>query len=202
MDHEMVDVVYGVQEARKGGWFERWSGRIFYSVFNYLANIEHPRDIVTARIMSRRYVDALLKFQEREVVISCLWVITGFKQFGKLVRKHESSTTTYSISKKIEHAVNAITSFSEAPLRLIFSLGLLILTGSIIYAFFLALQRVFLGAPLDGWTSVMMSIWLLGGTMVFFLGVIGLYVSKIFSETKQRPSFIVRQVHGQAFARD
>jgi len=73
-----VDVVFGRQETRKGGWFERWSGEAFYSLYNWLADIDHPRNIVTARLMTRRYVDALLQYREREMVISCLWVITGF----------------------------------------------------------------------------------------------------------------------------
>jgi len=194
---EAAEVVYGVQEARKGNWFERWSGELYYSVFNYLANIDHPRNIVTARLMSRRYVDALLKFREREIVISCLWVITGFKQCAQPVKKLAHSSTTYSLTKKIGQATNAITSFSEAPLRLIFHIGSIIFALTLIYAGYLIFQKLVVGTPMDGWTSVMVSIWLLGGMIISFIGVIGIYLSKVFSETKQRPSFIVRAIHGQ-----
>jgi putative glycosyltransferase len=190
MAAEAVDVVYGVQEVRKGNWFERWSGELYYTVFNYLANIDHPRNIVTARLMSRRYVDALLQFREREMVISCLWVITGFRQCARPVKKHMASVSTYSLAKKIEHATNSITSFSEVPLRLIFYVGLIIFAGALLYTGYLVFHKLVLATPMDGWTSVMVSIWLLGGMIISFVGLIGIYLSKIFSEAKQRPSVI------------
>lgn len=195
---EAADVVYGVQEARKGNWFERWSGELYYTVFNYLANIDHPRNIVTARLMSRRYVNALLQFREREMVISCLWVITGFKQCSRSVKKHMGSATTYSLAKKIEHATNSITSFSEVPLRMIFYIGLIIFAGSLLHAGYLVFHKLVLATPMDGWTSVMVSVWLLGGMIISFVGLIGIYLSKVFSEAKQRPSVIVRAIHGQS----
>ena len=197
MAAESADVVYGVQEARKGNWFERWSGEIYYTVFNYLANIDHPRNIVTARLMSRRYVNALLQFREREMVISCLWVITGFKQCERKVKKHMGSTTTYSLSKRIGHATNSITSFSEVPLHMIFYIGMIIFAFALSYAGYLVFLKLVLSTPMDGWTSVMVSIWLLGGMVISFLGLIGIYLSKVFSETKQRPSTIVRKIYGQ-----
>ena len=197
MESESADVVYGVQEARKGNWFERWSGELYYTVFNYLANIDHPRNIVTARLMSRRYVDALLQFREREMVISCLWVITGFKQCERTVKKHTGSATTYSLAKKIGHATNSITSFSEVPLRMIFYTGLVILACALLYAGYLVFSKLVLSTPMDGWTSVMVSIWLLGGLIISFLGLIGIYLSKVFSETKQRPSIIIRKIYGK-----
>jgi putative glycosyltransferase len=198
MDEGKVDVVYGRQEVRKGNWFERWSGEVYYSVFNWLADIEHPRNIVTARLMSRRYVDALLRYRERELVISCLWVIAGFKQSEKVVKKHTTSPTTYTLSKKIAHAVNAVTSFSEAPLKMIFYVGMTIFTIALLYALNLVIRRMFYAEAVDGWTSVMVSIWVLGGLVISFVGIIGIYLSKVFSETKQRPYTIVREVHGQS----
>lgn len=198
LDAEEADVIYGVQETRKGNWFERWSGELYYTVFNYLVKINHPRNIVTARLMSRRYVNALLQFREREIVISCLWVIAGFKQCALPVKKHTSSATTYSLAKKIEHATNSITSFSETPLRLIFYIGLIIFLGALTYTGYLICLKLAYGELMDGWTSIMVSIWLLGGMIISFVGLIGIYLSKIFSETKQRPSFIVKQIYGQS----
>lgn len=195
---ELADVVYGVQSARKGTLFERWSGEAYYSIFNWLCNIDHPRNIVTARLMSRRYVNALLSFREREMVISCLWVITGFKQCQRVVKKHMSSATTYSLAKKIEHATNSVTSFSEVPLKLIFYTGLTIFASALLYACFLIFIKLAFSQVVDGWTSVMVSIWLLGGLVISFVGVIGIYLAKVFSETKQRPYTIVREIYGQS----
>lgn len=197
MERDTCDVVYGVQEKRKGGWFERWSGEFYYSVFNFLSDIEHPRNIVTARLMTRRYVDALLQFQEREMVISCLWVITGFKQCAQTVKKHMTSSTTYSLAMKIDFLTNSITSFSTVPLRLIFYIGLSIFVSALSFAFYLIFNKLIFATSMDGWTSVMVSIWLLGGMVISFVGVIGIYLSKVFSESKQRPSTIVREIYGQ-----
>ena len=195
---EKSDVVYGVQKERKGAWFERWSGYLYYSIFSWLSNIEHPRNIVTARLMSRRYVNALLAHKERELVISCLWVITGFKQSAQAVKKHMTSSTTYGLFKKINHLVNAVTSFSEVPLKMIFVCGTLVFFVAVLYAFTLIVQHFFLAQPVDGWTSLMVSIWALGGMNISFIGVIGIYLAKIFSETKQRPNAIIREIYGKS----
>lgn len=191
------DVVFGEQITRKGGWFERVSGEAFYRIFNLLANIDHPRNITTARLMTRRYVDALLQHRERELVISCLWVITGFSQKAYPVTKLSREGTSYSVRRRLSHVVNAMTSFSEMPLYLIFYCGLAIFSTSLLYACYLVVWRFFVPAATDGWTSVMVSIWLLGGLTISFVGVIGIYLAKVFSETKQRPYVVVRAVHGQ-----
>lgn len=198
MVQENADVVYGYQKTRKGGWYERWSGEIFYLIFNWLANIDIPRNIVTARLMTRRYVNALLQHREYETVISCLCVITGFKQIELPVRKHMSSETSYSLSKKIRHTINAVTSFSEVPLRVIFYVGAAIFSLAMLYTATLIFNRIFLLRPVEGWTSVMVSIWGLFGLVISFMGIIGIYLSRIFIETKGRPCFIVRKVYGKS----
>ncbi|NOT12372.1 MAG: glycosyltransferase family 2 protein [Methylococcaceae bacterium] len=197
MTAEKSDVVYGVQAERKGDWFEKWSGAIYYSIFNWLSHIDHPKNIVTARLMTRRYVNALLSHKEREMVISCLWVITGFKQCSQTVKKHTTSNTTYSLSKKLGYLVNAITSFSEFPLKMIFLCGIVVFCAAMLYASILTFNRLFMSQPVDGWTSIMVSIWVLGGMVISFIGIIGIYLAKIFSETKQRPYVIVRDIHGK-----
>lgn len=199
LEAEDADVVFGVQESRKGGWFERWSGSLYHSIVRSVAGIDFPRDLVTSRIMSRRYLDALLQFTEKEMLISGLWVLAGFKQCPRLVRKGEHSPSSYSMAKKVNHLINAITSFSETPLRLIFIIGLSIFGTAMLFAGYLVTQRLLQDSAVEGWVSIMVSVWLLGGLTIAALGVIGIYLSKVFIETKNRPSFIVRKVHGQAF---
>ncbi|MBW4710817.1 glycosyltransferase family 2 protein [Roseobacter sp. YSTF-M11] len=196
MRDEGCDVVYGVQQRRKGNWFERWSGRWFYSLFKTLTGLTLPENVVTARLMSRRYVDALLSHREREVFMAGLWHITGFDQRPHAIKKHSTSTTTYTLRKKMSVLVNSVTSFSNAPLVGIFYIGLSISTLALCYIVYLVVYRVFLATPLSGWTSVMASIWLIGGMIISFIGIVGIYLSKIFSETKQRPYTIIRQVYG------
>jgi putative glycosyltransferase len=197
MRSETCDVVYGVQERRKGAWFEQWSGQCFYGLFNILSGFALPKNIVTARLMTRRYVEALLRHEEREVFLAGLWHITGFKQLPQTVVKHSTSKTTYTFHRKMSLFSSSLTSFSNVPLTGIFYIGLAISFLVSIYIIYLLLNWIFFSTPLSGWTSVMVSIWLLGGMLISFVGIIGIYLSKIFSETKQRPYTIVRQVYAK-----
>jgi len=195
MEKCVCDVVYGVQEKRKGNIFEKITGIIFWKIINMLSGMSLPENITTARLMTRRYVNALLQHEEREVFIAGLWHITGYEQRPVNVKKESRSKSTYTLRKKISLLVNSITSFSNAPLVLIFYTGLFISVFSGAYNLYLAVNWLFWSKPPDGWTSVMASIWLLGGLVIFFIGVIGIYLSKVFSETKRRPYTIVRQVY-------
>jgi putative glycosyltransferase len=197
MQEEQCDVVYGVQAQRKGRVFERWSGQLFWRFFRYVTGIQIPDNIVTARLMTRRYVNALLSHLERELFIAGLWYITGFEQRPQMINKHSTSTTTYTLRKKLSIFVESVTSFSNAPLKAIFYLGVAISLAAGMYTLYLVIHWMFLASPPSGWTSVMASIWLLGGMLISFIGVIGIYLSKIFSETKQRPYTIIRHIYGK-----
>ena len=195
MDKIGCDVVYGVQQRRKGGLAERWSGHWFYAFFRFLTGLSLPENVVTARLMRKRYVDALLEHREREVFLAGLWYITGFHQVAEVVVKHSTSQTTYTLRRKLSLLVNSVTSFSNKPLAGIFYVGVFISFFALLYIIYLIANWMFFANPLSGWTSVMASIWLLGGMIISFIGVIGIYLSKIFSETKRRPYTIVRQVY-------
>ena len=190
-----ADVVYGVQEKRKGARFEQLVGHLFYTLFNLLSNHPVPRNVVTARLMSRRYVKNLVKHRDREVFMLGLWTITGFKQVPLTVRKHSKGSSTYNFRRKISVFVNSITSFSNKPLVLIFYLGSGISFISGIAVLYLIIRRLFFGVLLGGWPSLIVSIWLLGGLTIFCVGIIGIYLSRIFMETKQRPYTIIRQCY-------
>jgi len=195
MSKQKSDVVYGIQEKRKGKLFERWSGYGFYYLFKKLTGLAVPENMVTARLMTRDYVDALLCHQEREVFIVGLWYITGFNQSPQEITKAHTSKTTYTFRKKMSLFINSITSFSNAPLVGIFYVGVLISMLSCVYITGLLINWLFLAKPLTGWISLISSIWLLGGLIISFIGIIGIYLAKIFSETKQRPYTLVRQIY-------
>ena len=194
---EPCDVVFGVQSNRRGGVFQRYTGILFYRLFRLLTGIQQPDNIVTARLMTRRYVDALLLHNEREINIGGLWCITGFVQRPLEVVKHSSSPTTYSIPRKLSHLVNSITSFSSLPLVLTFYTGACISVSAVAYISYLVFRYLFISAPPDGYTSLIASIWLFSGLIIFFLGIQGIYIAKIFSEVKHRPLSIIRQIYKQ-----
>jgi len=195
MKESGADVVFGVQARRRGGILERVSGWLFFASFNALSAHELPTNVLTVRLMTRRYVDALLRHQERETVIAGLWSITGFDQVAVTVAKHARNSTTYSLRRKVSILVNSVTSFSDAPLVMVFYLGLTISALAATAAGYLLVRRLFFGVLLAGWPSLIVSVWLLGGLTLFCLGILGIYLSKIFIETKQRPYTIVRDVY-------
>ena len=195
-----ADVVFGVQQKRKGGLLERAGGAIFYEIFNVLSTHSIPRNAITARLMSRKYVRALVEYREREMMIAGLWTLTGFNQVPLPVRKFQRSGSTYTFRRKVGQLVNAITSFSSKPLEMIFYLGCAILFLSTIAALAIIIGRLVFGTLLLGWPSLIVSIWLLGGLTIFCLGVIGIYLSKIFIEVKQRPYTIVKDVYARVTA--
>ena len=189
------DVVYGVQQIRKGSFFEKITGKIFYKVFNWLSSYPVPPNLITARLMSQRYVKSLVEHKDREIFLAGLWAITGFVQVPLVVKKHSKGRSNYNLSKKVSILVNSITSFSSKPLVFIFYLGCIILLCSSVAAVDLVIRRIFFGVLLAGWPSLIVSIWLLGGLNIFCIGVVGIYLSKVFIETKQRPYTVVREIY-------
>lgn len=195
MERTGADVVYGVQELRKGGLAERVSGALFYRLFNALSAYPVPSNLITVRLMTRRYVRALVRHRERELMIGGLWAITGYSQVALPVRKGHKGATTYDLARKIAATVNSITSFSDRPLVYIFYLGMAISALAAIATVYMMVRRLFFDVLLQGWPSLIVSVWLLGGLTLMCLGVIGIYLSKVFMETKRRPYTIVRAVY-------
>ena len=191
----LCDVVYGVQAKRRGDIFERAIGSVFYKIFRGLTGVNQPDNIVTARLMTRRYVQALLSHQERELNIGGLWVITGFKQAGQIVSKLGTSPTTYNLLEKFNVLINAITSFSSIPLVITFYSGLFISISALCYIAYLLFNYFLISSLPSGYTSLIASIWLFSGLIIFFLGVQGIYISKIFLEVKHRPNTIIRHIY-------
>lgn len=192
MQEADADVVYGVQEQRAGGWWKRISGDVFYRIFNALADCRVPPNLVTTRLMTKDYVEALVAHREREIFLAGLWSITGFRQAPLTVNKGVKGTTCYTFRRKLNLVLDSVTSFSTAPLRYIFYSGAGILMVSIVTAC-AAFAQWCAGTVMSGWTSLIISIWLLGGMILFSIGVLAIYVGKALSEAKQRPYTIVRK---------
>ncbi|MGO8672287.1 MAG: glycosyltransferase family 2 protein [Capsulimonadaceae bacterium] len=194
------DVVYGVQARRKGRLLERTSGYLFYKLFNLLSPQRIPENLLTVRLMSRRYVRSLLEHREREIFLGALCAATGFRQSPIKMCKKSRGTTTYTLARRISLFVCAITSFSDKPLVWVFYLGTVISALSGMAAICLVVRHLFFGVLLQGWPSLIISIWLLGGLTIFCVGMIGIYLSRVFVEVKQRPYVIVRELHEHASA--
>lgn len=188
------DVVYGYQETRKGDFLESTGGKIAWYWINKLYSIEIPQNHCTVRLMRREYVDALLLHRESNTIIGGLWVITGFRQLGIAFVKGHREQTSYSFLLRLGTFVNGITSFSTVPLKLMVIFGMTVSALAFAAGTIVALEKLIHNAA-AGWASLIVSIWFMGGIIVFCLGIIGIYISRIFVETKNRPYVIVRRVH-------
>lgn len=195
-----ADVVYGVQRRRSGGVFRRLSGSLFYRMFNRLSDVQIPSNVCTVRLMTREYVDALRQVRDRNLFLAGSYAWAGYRQEALPVeRRVRRAGTTYNVGRMASLFVNAITSFTSYPLKLIFLLGTLIAALAGILGAIVMVRKLAAPATIElGWSSVVISIWFLGGLNIAFLGVIGMYVGRIFNEVKDRPIYIIKKVtHGK-----
>ncbi len=188
-----VDVVFGVREKREESAINRGFAFLYYFFFNALSSEKLPRNLLTVRLMTRRYVQALMQFREREMQIAGLWAMTGFTQLPLSVVKGNKGHSSYNLPRKIEHILNAVTSFTNRPLIYVFYLGLTILCLSGGAAFYLVVRTLIQGISNTGWPSLIVTICFFGGLNLFSTGLIGIYIAKVYIEVKQRPYVIVRE---------
>jgi putative glycosyltransferase len=189
------DVVFGVQETRRGQWFERTSGALFFSLVDALSDQRIPRNIVMARLMTCDYVRALIHHRDREFLLAHLFQLAGFRQVALPVRKLSVSPSTYTLRMRMEMAVKYLTTSSTKLLYLILYAGIAIFALSLLTIAFFITRYLHSGIGVDGFTSLIVSIWFFGGLTTLILGVLGVFVANILSETKRRPYTVVRRVH-------
>ncbi len=190
-----IDVIFGKQEKRKGRFFEKKSGALFYKIFNFLSDSKIPENIVTARLMTKKFVSNLIKFVEYDLYFHGIAHTIGFSQFPVSVKKLYRDKSTYTIIKRIRLAVNAILSFSSKPLVYIFYIGFFTSFISLFFVFYFIIKKLIFYTPITGWTSLVVSIWFLSGLMLLSIGITGIYVAKIFIQTKNRPYTIINKIY-------
>jgi len=158
------------------------------------SEIKIPKNHITVRLMTRRYVQSLLEYKERELFIGAVYELVGFSQKPYLVTKSSSSETTYSLIRKLRLLVNAITSFSTLPLWMIFWGGFFVSIFATGVILFVVIKSFFV--PLKpGWTSIVASIWAVGGLLMLSIGVVGIYIKKIMEEVKERPYTTIKHIY-------
>lgn len=191
------DVVYGVMTNKKGSYVYQRLRELFYFLFRLLSGVNFPTNVVPARFMSRRYLDALLSFQEHEVFLLGMWHAAGFKQLPFGIEKHDTSPSTYTFGRLANLFVNGLLSFSIRPLAAVAVIGVAISLLGCLAAGGLVIHGLMLGHPVPGWASIITATTVVGGVAIFLNGIIALYVAKIYLEVKGRPLAIVRQIYGR-----
>jgi putative glycosyltransferase len=196
MDAGHADVVFGYQEHRKGAWVERIGGDIFWRLLNSLSETAVVTDMVTERLMTRRYVDALLSLGDRDVFLGDMMAWTGFTQIGVPVTKTQrSGASTYTFAARVRLFAKAMTSSSVRPLYASYGLGAMALMGALL-TFAVLIARGALGdrVAIDPLLVILATIAGFSGLGLLCLGVLGSYVARIHVQVQRRPIFIVKDI--------
>ena len=198
LNKDKVDVVFGIQRQRVGGWFRKYTGNCFYTLFNSLSDIKIPNNPCTVRLMTRNYVESLLNLKESNLFLAGNFAWAGFRQKSVVVDKLECTKrrSNYNLVRLIKLFFNAVTSFSSYPLIIVFITGLVLSLLAGLFGIQILIYKILYPEAFQlGYSSIMISIWFLGGLIILFVGVVGLYLSKVFNEVKSRPQFIIRKVY-------
>ena len=190
--NEGCDIVYGVRSSRKTDTaFKRTTALGFYKLMKFLG-VEVVYNHADYRLMSARALEALSEFKEVNLFLRGIVPLVGFKSATVEYERHErfAGESKYPLKKMLAFAIDGITSFSVKPIRMVFSLGVIIFLCSIAVLIYSLIRWAF-GQTVTGWTTLIISIWALGGIQLLSLGLIGEYIGKIYKEVKARPKFII-----------
>jgi len=186
------DVVYGVRSSRKSDtFFKKFTAEGFYKVMQLLG-VNIVFNHADYRLMSRRALDGLSEFEERNLFLRGIIPLIGYPSTTVEYERHErfAGESKYPLKKMLSFAFNGITSFSIKPIRMILNTGVLMFLISIVIMIWSVVDK-YRGNTVPGWTSLMVSIWMIGGIQLISIGFVGEYIGKIYEETKKRPRFII-----------
>jgi putative glycosyltransferase len=197
INDQALDVVYGYQKFRKGNFIEKFTGDLFWILINKLSDTKIPHNILTERLMTKQYVDSLLRLQDSNVFLGGMMHWVGFNQKGLPVEKGQrTGASTYSLKKRAELMLQAITSFSGKPLEWLFYFGFTISFCSFLFIVYLGLQKIIYQDEVQlGWTSIIAINVLILGVISTFLGIMGVYIYKIFRQVQARPNSIIKKIY-------
>ena len=192
--YEGCEVVYGVRSTRQTDtWFKRHSAQAFYKLMKFFG-VDIVYNHADYRLMSRRVLHELAQYGEVNLFLRGLVPLVGFPSGVVEYERRErfAGASKYPLKKMLSFALDGVTSFSIKPIRFITGLGLLIFVISILMLLYFLIVH-WTGHTVAGWTSIMVSVWAIGGLQLLAIGVIGEYIGKTYLETKRRPRYIVKQ---------
>ncbi|MGB4268090.1 MAG: glycosyltransferase family 2 protein [Spirochaetota bacterium] len=193
---EGYDIVVGIRARRKDGFFKKMSSKIFWKMYSYFTDTKIDGRIGNFGIYSQKVITSILNMKEhtRSFGLFALWV--GFKRVEIEIdhSQRKAGNSSYTLTKLINLTLDAILSHSQKPLILFIKLGFIISFISFIFAIFLIVQHYMLAIPVAGWTSIMVSIYFLSGIIITCIGIVGIYIGKVYNEVKNRPLYIIESV--------
>ena len=202
MRDQHADVVYGVRRSRSGETaFKRGTAHLFYRLLSRATEVDIPVDAGDFRLMSRRALNAFLAMPEQARFIRGMVAWIGFRQVPFVYDRQErfAGETKYPLRKMMRFALDALTGFSSAPLKLASHAGLWLSFGSVLLVLYIAYAWA-AGRNIPGWTSLMLIVVVLGAIQMFVLALLGEYIGRLYNEAKGRPLYIVQEVAGDGRA--
>jgi len=193
--HEGNDIVYGVRKERKTDtFFKRTTAQGFYKLMDWMG-VKTVYNHADFRLMSKRAVEYFSRFKESNMYLRGMMPLIGYQTASVYYDRKERAAgeSKYPLKKMLALAFNGISSFSVKPITMIMGLGVFIICCSVLAAVY-ALISYFAGNVVQGWTSLILSIWFLGGLQLIAIGMVGLYIGKIYMEVKQRPRYNIEKV--------
>ena len=193
--HSGKDIVYGVRSDRHtDSFFKRFTAQSFYKIMG-LMGVKSVYNHADFRLMSKRSLEQLSQYKESNLFLRGMIPLLGYETACVYYERKErvAGKSKYPLKKMLSLAINGITSFSIKPISLIFILGLVIVIGCVLAAIY-ALFSYFTGNVVQGWTSLILSIWFIGGVQLIAIGLVGQYIGKIYVEVKQRPRYNIDKI--------
>ncbi|PID27456.1 MAG: glycosyltransferase [Candidatus Cloacimonadota bacterium] len=192
---EGYDSVLGQRTIRHDSYLKKVSSFIFYKTLSFLTETKQDEKIANFGIYSRKVINSICSLNDSIRYFPVMVQYVGFKRVSIDV-KHSSrqhGKTSYTFRKLLKLALDSFLSFTDKPLKIIVSMGISISFLSFIYVFYIVLRYYIYKTPVEGWSSLIASVWLLSGLIIMTLGVVGIYVGKIFEQVKKRPLYIVKE---------
>ena len=189
------DIVYGVKVSRKADpLMKRLSAEAFYKMQKSMG-VESVFNHADFRLMSRRALDMLAGYHERNLYLRGLVPMVGLKSttVDDVISEREAGQSKYTLKKMLNLAMDGITSFSVKPIYIILYMGILFMVVTLMIALYVV-RALILGTAVSGWASLILSIWFVGGFILIALGIVGLYIGKIYTEVKGRPLYNIQEV--------
>ena len=193
---EGYDVVFGRRYQRKDGFFKKFFAYFFRYIFNYFVSIKIDPSVSNFSICKKNVIQSFRRFKEKDRAFQILILWLGFK-ISFIDIEHQKRTigkTSYSFFRLTDLAIDLIISHSNKPLKLSIKFGFFMSIISLLYGLYLIYNKIYYGISIEGWTSIIVSLYFIGGLLFANLGLIGLYIGKIYNAVKDRPLYIIRDI--------
>lgn len=192
---EGYDVVMGVRSQRQDKWLKKMSSAVFYRIFSYLTDTEQDERVANFGIYHKSVINAILKMKDAVKYFPTMVQWVGFKQTKISINhaKREGGGSSYTLNTLLKLAFNNIIAFSDKPLRLTVTFGFLLTALSLLFAGIVLVRYLMGEIIVSGYASLIFSIWFLSGLIIAIMGIIGIYIGKVFDRVKDRPVYIIAE---------